>query len=67
MVTYNEMAETNKILELLYDLYSAHEANVWLRSPNNLLGGKTAIELIKRGEHEKVKSIVQGMLDGVYR
>jgi len=53
-------------MEMLIKMYTIKEAHEWLRSENKLLDGERAIDLIKRGEGDKVKNVIQCMLDVVY-
>lgn len=55
-----------EIISMLSEMYSGGEIIVWLTSPNKLLDGKTADEMIANGEADKVKTVIQRMLDGSY-
>jgi uncharacterized protein (DUF2384 family) len=50
----------------LADWYTADEVETWLASPQSLLGGKTAMQLIEAGEGEKVLRLIAQLNDGVY-
>jgi hypothetical protein len=55
-----------EIIGLLSNLYETGEAMVWLRSPQPLLADRIPWQMIKDGEGDKVKAMLQAILDGAY-
>lgn len=55
--------ERDEIESLLSALYSETEIILWLTSPNKLLDGKIADEMIEDGEADEVRAVVQRMLN----
>jgi hypothetical protein len=48
------------------DLYTPDEIRIWLYSKNALLAGGTAIELIRAGRTEEVRSAIEGLSATTY-
>lgn len=58
--------DTDKLRELLSDFYSSEEFGMWLASPNIMLGGKSALEMIHDGRGEEPIRLAQQLADGAY-
>lgn len=58
--------ERSEIINLLAEMYSGGEIILWLTSPNELLDGKIANQMIEDGEADEVRIVIQRMLDGSY-
>ena len=41
-------------------------AGAWLRRPNSHLDGKSPVELLRKGEGERVRDLVVALIDGTY-
>lgn len=52
------MTEGNKLKTRLAEYYTPEEADMWIRSPHPQLEGQRPIDLMERGEHEKVNEIL---------
>jgi uncharacterized protein (DUF2384 family) len=50
----------------LAELYPPQEAHLWLFSPHKLLSGERPVDLIERGETERVLQIIAQLKDGAY-
>jgi transcriptional regulator with XRE-family HTH domain len=50
----------------LAELYHPKEANLWLFSPNERLNGEHPVDLIQRGEIERVLKVIDQLKDGAY-
>lgn len=50
----------------LLELYTEEEAVKWLTSPHPMLDGKTAAEMMARGEFERLFAIVDGISAGTF-
>jgi transcriptional regulator with XRE-family HTH domain len=54
------------VVDRMADLYTPDETRTWLYSKNALLAGGTAIELIRAGRTEEVRSAIEGLLAATY-
>jgi transcriptional regulator with XRE-family HTH domain len=50
----------------LAELYKPKEAHLWLFSPHKQLAGARPVDLIERGETEKVLALISQLKDGAY-
>ena len=50
----------------LAELYRPQDAHLWLFSPHKLLKGERPVDLIERGESEKILQIIAQLKDGAY-
>ena len=50
----------------LAELYSPQDAHLWLFAPHKMLGGERPVDLIERGETERVLQIIAQLKDGAY-
>jgi hypothetical protein len=53
-------------MELLEDFYSPGDAWVWLYSPQAVLGGDMPVNLIRKGQAERVRQAIAQLRDSVY-
>jgi len=58
--------ELEYVVDQLSDFYQPDEARLWLFSRQKLLGGKIPTDLIQQGETDKVISVIDQLLDGVF-
>jgi len=58
--------ELNRIRERLGDYYTDQEVEIWLESPQPLLGGEVAADVIMRGDHALVDDILDRLDAGAY-
>jgi hypothetical protein len=57
---------TDKVTELLATLgLTQEEANVWMFTPNRLLGRDTPAERIEAGAYKDVLHLIEAVADGV--
>ena|SRR5438552_155668 len=54
------------LVSQLAELYELQEAHLWLFSPHKLLGGARPVDLIQRGETERVLQVIAQLKDGAY-
>jgi len=50
----------------LSELYDPSDAHLWLFSPHKLLNGERPVDLIQRGEGDRVLKIITQLRDGAY-
>lgn len=50
----------------LAEIYPPQEAHLWLFSPHRLLAGERPVDLIERGESERILQIIAQLKDGAY-
>ena len=50
----------------LSELYDPADAHLWLFSPHKLLNGERPVDLIQRGQGERVLKIITQLKDGAY-
>src|SRR2546421_614528 len=50
----------------LAELYNPQEAHLWLFSKHKLLNGERPVDLIERGETERVLQLIAQLKDGAY-
>ncbi len=55
-----------QIRERLAELYDEDDAYAWLQLPQGLLGGQIPAVMIAAGEGEKVRNMLQAILDGAF-
>ena len=60
------MTDLDKIRGQLAEFYSAMEAEKWLVSPHELLGGKSAIEMIRAGKSDEVFCLLDQLRSGAH-
>ena len=51
---------------VLSELYPPKEAHLWLFSPHKLLNGERPVDVIQRGESNRVLQIIAQLKDGAY-
>jgi len=60
-----------RLLELAYvadelrDVLRPEDANLWIFSPNRLLGGDTPAQRISTGEFRSVVGVIEALADGI--
>ena len=59
----SDLAETRR---LLAELYVGEGPDIWLNSPHRSFGGERAIDLIERGDGERVLAELHRLLDGAF-
>jgi transcriptional regulator with XRE-family HTH domain len=50
----------------LAELYQPQEAHFWLFAPNKVFHGERPVDLIERGETERVLQLIAQLKDGAY-
>ena len=53
-----------RIIESLSDNYTDEGVRIWMTSPNKLLGGERAADLVARGEGERVLAVIDSINTG---
>jgi transcriptional regulator with XRE-family HTH domain len=64
--TRDSLLQLGWLVGELAELYDAQEAHLWLFSKHKLLGGERPVDLIERGEIEKVLQIIAQLKDGAF-
>ena len=54
------------LVSQLAELYQPQQARLWLFAPHKLLSGERPVDLIERGDFEKVLQIIDQLKDGAY-
>lgn len=54
------------LTDQLAELYNPQEAHIWLFSPHRILDGERPVDLIQRGDTERVLKIIAQLKDGAY-
>lgn len=60
------MGEDAELISLLSDFYDQDEARLWISSPQELLGGRSPIELIREGRAAEVRQLINQLRDAIY-
>lgn len=61
----------SRLLELAYvgeavsEVLKPEDANLWIFSPNKLLGGDTPAERIQAGDYKSVLALIEALAEGV--
>ena len=50
----------------LAELYRPQQAHLWLFSPHKLLNGERPVDLVRRGQTERVLQVIAQLKDGAY-
>lgn len=58
--------QKERILRLAAELYTSEGAELWVKSRNEALGGRSPDDLIAAGEGDKVEQFINAMADGAY-
>lgn len=53
------LSDLRYVVDRLSEFYTADETRVWLYARNDLLDGKTAMELINKGETDRVLQVIE--------
>lgn len=57
---------SNRVVDRLLEFYTPDEARLWLHSKNRLLNGERAIDLINRGDADKVLAAIESLDETSY-
>jgi hypothetical protein len=60
------ISDLRYVVDRLAEFYTPHETRLWLYSKHRLLDGARAIDLINRGEADKVLSVIESLDAGTY-
>jgi hypothetical protein len=60
------ISDLRYVVDRLSDLYTPQETRLWLYSKHRLLDGERAIDLIHRGEADKVLAVIESLDEGTY-
>jgi transcriptional regulator with XRE-family HTH domain len=60
------ISDLRYIVDRLADFYSPEETRLWLYSKHRLLEGERAIDLIHRGQADKVLAVIESLDEGTY-
>jgi Protein of unknown function (DUF2384) len=64
-MTKERLLQLGFIGEQLSKVMKREDANLWIFSPNELLGGDTPAERITTGEFKQVLALIEALADGV--
>lgn len=64
--TRDSLLQLGWLVSQLAELYEPKEAHLWLFSPHKLLNGERPVDLIQRGDSERVLQIIAQLKDGAY-
>jgi len=60
------ISDLRYVVDRLSEFYTPKETRLWLYSKHRLLEGKRAIDLINRGEADKVLSVIESLDEGTF-
>ena len=63
---YDRLAELQSLVVLLSDSLTPRGVGQWLHARNRLLGGERPIDLLGRGEIERVEKAARAFIEGAY-
>lgn len=55
------ISDLRYVVDRLSEFYTADEARLWLYSKHRLLNGERAIDLIGRGDADKVLAVIESL------
>jgi hypothetical protein len=58
------LRDFGRIVWLLGELWGPHNAAAWMRSPNSVLGGRAALDVLMDGDYEKVLGLLECHAEG---
>jgi uncharacterized protein (DUF2384 family) len=64
--TANTQETMARVRQRLAAYYRRHEIDIWLRSPQKLLGGRRACDLINAGDGIEVERLLDQLDSGAY-
>lgn len=60
------MRDVRYVVDRLAELYTPEETRIWLLAKHPLMDGARAIDLIHRGEADRVLAVIEALADGNY-
>lgn len=60
------ISDLRYVVDRLSEFYTPEETRLWLYSKHRLLDGQRAIDLIHRGEADKVLSVIESLDEGTF-
>lgn len=60
------IADLRYLVDLLAEFYDPEETRLWLYSKHRLLDGERPIDLIHKGEADRVLTIIESLAEGAY-
>jgi len=57
---------TVQIFDMALSVYTLAGVRVWLTGKNKSLGGESPLDLMKRGEFDRVRAELDGLAEGVF-
>ena len=60
------ISDLRYVVDRLADFYSPEETRLWLYAKHRLLEGERAIDLIHRGEADKVLAVIESLDEATY-
>ena len=58
--------EPDRLLDVLLSVYKPEGAGAWLIGRNQLLDDERPVDLLERGEVDRVRAAIEAMADGVF-
>jgi transcriptional regulator with XRE-family HTH domain len=60
------ISDLRYVVDRLAEFYAPEEIRLWLYSKHRLLDGERAIDLINRGEADRVLAVIESLDDGTF-
>ncbi|MGH6767523.1 MAG: hypothetical protein ACRECO_00725 [Xanthobacteraceae bacterium] len=60
------ISDLRYVVDRLSEFYTPDETRLWLYSKHRLLDGERAIDLINRGDADKVLAVIESLDEGTY-
>jgi hypothetical protein len=60
------MTEREYIERLLSEIYTSEGIETWMQGRHTLLGDERPVDLLERGEGDRVLAVAQQLADGAY-
>lgn len=60
------MSDLRFVADRLAEFYQPDETRLWLHAPHAMLNGERAVDLIHRGETERVLAVIEAIGQGAY-
>ena len=58
------ISDLRYVVDRLSEFYSSNEIRLWLYSKHRLLNGERAVDLINRGETERILGVIESLGEG---
>jgi hypothetical protein len=60
------ISDLRYLVDRLADFYTPQETRIWLYAKHRLLNGERAVDLVHRGEADRVLAVIESLDEGTY-